>query len=424
MPGQAGLGGHDGPVTELLSRTPTGARPAGRQGEDATPVTALAAGTLVALTTLAISVLVLTVVVLLGWITATRSEASGAQAWRLVLQIWLLAHHGGFEIDVAGGARFGLVPLGVTVLVGLLLAGSASRAARAVGVRTPRSALRMLIALVLVYGMLALAVSPLASAENIHPMASQALVGAMLLAALAGGIGTVRGAGLGAQLRARLPGQADAALAAALAGAAALLGAGALLAGASLAWHAHRGADIVGSLGAGTTGSALLLLACLALLPNAVVWGTAFLLGPGFAVGTGTTVGPLAVHLGAVPAVPLLAALPATGMPAGLALPVMLVPLGAGVLTGLVAVRRMPGVPERSQLAWSAAAGAGTGLLLGLLAGFAGGPAGPGRLAAVGPSPWQVTLAAAAAVGTAAALTAWALPPRLRGSATAGQTQD
>ncbi len=399
-------------MTDLLSRTPTGA--AKRADEDATPVTALAAGTLVAATTLAIAVLAITVVVLLGWITATRSQASGAAAWRLVLQVWVLAHHGGFAIEASGGTRFGLVPLGVTVPVALLLAGSAARAARAAGIRTPRSALRMLVALVLVYGMLTLAVSPLASAENIHPMASQAMLGAMLVAGLAGGAGISRGAGLTSMLRARLPGHLDAAVAGALTGTALLLGSGSLLAAASLAWHAQRATSVLGSLGAGVAGSVLLLLACLALLPNAVVWGAAYILGPGFAVGTGTTVGPLAVQLGAVPALPLLAALPATGMPTGLALVVMLLPLLAGVLAGVVTVRRMPGVPERTRLTWSAVAGVGSGVLLAPLTWFSGGPAGPGRLAVVGPSAWQVALVAATEVGLAATLTAWALPPRLR----------
>ena len=80
----------------------------------------------------------------------------------------------------------------------------------------------------------------------------------------------------------------------------------------------------------GVVGAALLLLAQLGYLPNAVIWAIAFTLGPGFAFGTGTVVAPTGSALGTLPAFPLLAALPpgcmarcpgAVGRDAGLALP-------------------------------------------------------------------------------------------------------
>ena len=55
---------------------------------------------------------------------------------------------------------------------------------------------------------------------------------------------------------------------------------------------------------------------------------------------------------------------------------------------------------------WGFACGALTGCVLGVLAAFAGGPLGDGRLTAVGPSPWQVGLVATLEVGVAAAITA------------------
>jgi hypothetical protein len=48
-------------------------------------------------------------------------------------------------------------------------------------------------------------------------------------------------------------------------------------------------------------------------------------------------------------------------------------------------------------------------VLLGLLAVVSGGPLGDGRLAAVGPSPWQVCLVSALELGIAAAVTAGAV---------------
>jgi hypothetical protein len=55
---------------------------------------------------------------------------------------------------------------------------------------------------------------------------------------------------------------------------------------------------------------------------------------------------------------------------------------------------------------WGFAAGAAAGALAGLAAAFAGGPLGDGRLAAVGPSGWQVGLVAVLEIGVTAALTA------------------
>ena len=63
--------------------------------------------------------------------------------------------------------------------------------------------------------------------------------------------------------------------------------------------------------------------------PNLALLGSAYLLGPGFAFGTGTTVSPTAVSLGAVPAFPVLAALPNEGPTPGWLVVLMGVP-GSG----------------------------------------------------------------------------------------------
>jgi len=64
-------------------------------------------------------------------------------------------------------------------------------------------------------------------------------------------------------------------------------------------------------------GAALLLLAQLAYVPNAIVWAIAYTLGPGFAFGTGTVVAPTGSALGAVPLFPMLAAIPSDVRPGG-----------------------------------------------------------------------------------------------------------
>ena len=66
----------------------------------------------------------------------------------------------------------------------------------------------------------------------------------------------------------------------------------------------------VTALNPGIFGSVLLLLASLCYLPNSVIWAVAYMLGPGFSFGIGTAVSPSGSALGAIPAFPMLAALP------------------------------------------------------------------------------------------------------------------
>jgi hypothetical protein len=171
--------------------------------------------------------------------------------------------------------------------------------------------------------------------------------------------------------------------------------------------------DIGRSLGPGPVGAVALILACLVYLPNAVVWGAAFAVGPGFAVGVGTSVTPLSVHLGAVPAFPLLGALPSSGTTPYYALPVLVVPLVAGAVGGVLLIRRLPTLRLEDAAGWGFAAGALGGLALGVLSAVTSGPVGSGRLAAVGPSAWQVGVAAALEMGLAAALAAVVMQRRI-----------
>lgn len=136
-----------------------------------------------------------------------------------------------------------------------------------------------------------------------------------------------------------------------------------------------------------------------ALLPNALLLSGSFLLGPGFVVGGATLVSPAAVVLGPLPMLPLLAALPETGTPAGwVGALVALPPLVAAV--AVVRVQR-----RRPTLRWQEGAlrGCGGGIVAGLafavLASLAGGSAGPGRMRFVGPLVGDVLVHAVTAFG-------------------------
>ena len=140
-----------------------------------------------------------------------------------------------------------------------------------------------------------------------------------------------------------------------------------------------------------------------AFVPNAVLCTGSFLLGPGFAVGGATLVSPGAVVLGPLPVVPLLAALPAVGAPAGWVGALMALPPLVAAVAAFRGLRSRP-------LSWDqvALAGCGGGLVAGLgfalLASLSGGAAGPGRMRFVGPFTRDVLVHAMTACGIGALL--------------------
>jgi hypothetical protein len=160
------------------------------------------------------------------------------------------------------------------------------------------------------------------------------------------------------------------------------------------------------SIHAGILGGIALTIGQLAVLPNLVIWGASWLIGPGFAMGTGSSVTPLGTTLGPIPAIPMLGALPAPGA-LGWGFLGLLVPVLAGFFIALAVRPRLardlgPRASVRSFFTVGLAIGIVGGILLGLLAWASAGSAGPGRLADVGPSPWIVGGFAALEIGVAA----------------------
>lgn len=127
----------------------------------------------------------------------------------------------------------------------------------------------------------------------------------------------------------------------------------------------------------------------LAILPNIVVWAASWLVGPGFAIGTGSTVSPLATSLGPIPAIPVFGALPEGDLAFGFV--GLIAPVVIGFLVAAVLGPRIAGELRRRELAMVAIGIAITGAaIIGLLAWASAGSAGPGRLIEVGPDPLAV----------------------------------
>jgi hypothetical protein len=256
----------------------------------------------------------------------------------------------------------------------------------------------------LVSGALALA----ARSSLAAPSLIQAVTEPFLVAAVAGGLGGAHALAPWHRLVRLLPVRSRSVTMGMLVTLGLLVAAGALLAGGSLVMHLGQVRALTDKLSPGPIGALLLLLVQTAYVPNAVVWAIAFCLGPGFAFGVGTIVAPTGSALGELPAFPMLAALPSGHVPGWLSLAVLAVPYLAAAAGGVLTVRIMPTPVLEAAPAWGFASGAAAGCVVGLLAALSGGPLGDGRLAAVGPSGWQVGLVAILEMGVTSAVSAGA----------------
>jgi hypothetical protein len=362
-------------------------------------------GAIAACAAAGIGIAVLTLLVLVGWIAAPHAGLGLTGVLRTAALLWLIGHHVGFSLPGVG--RIGMLPLGLVLLPGCLLWRAGRWVVRAGGVRGLGHLGYAALALAVPYAMVAAALALASSSARAAPSLPEAVVCPFLLALTAGGLGGARVIAPWSELARLLPDRLRSLTVGTAAALAVLTAAGSLLAGASLAVHLGEFRDVNTSLGAGAVGALLLLLAQLAYVPNAIVWAISFTLGPGFAFGAGTVVAPTGSTLGQLPAFPLLAALPpgVHSAVAPLSVAVLAMPYLAGVFAGLVTVRAAPVLALEAAPLWGFACGALTGGVLGVMAAFAGGPLGNDRLAAVGPSAWQVGLVAALEVGVAAAVT-------------------
>jgi hypothetical protein len=155
----------------------------------------------------------------------------------------------------------------------------------------------------------------------------------------------------------------------------------------------------------GVAGGAALTIGQLAVLPNVVVWLASWLVGPGFAIGTGSAVSPIGTALGPLPGLPLFGVVPPGGYSFGLV--GVVVPLLAGFLAAVLlrshpSMRALAGI--RGRVLTAVGIGVVAGVQLGLLAWWSSGALGPGRLHDVGPNPLLVGSIAAAEVAVTAVM--------------------
>jgi hypothetical protein len=172
--------------------------------------------------------------------------------------------------------------------------------------------------------------------------------------------------------------------------------------------------DGVRGLGLDAVGGVVLAVAELAYLPNLVVWALAWLSGSGFAVGEGTHFAPDGVVGGAMPAIPILGALPAPDIAGPATSLVPLVVVGVGAFVGWYLHRRLETHRWWDVIVACAAAGATTTITVAVLVTMASGGIGPDRMADVGAHGMLVGLLAGAGVLVGALLVALPGDARLR----------
>ena len=355
---------------------------------------------------------VLLAVGVIGWfISDAGVHGAPRDGMRMGALAWLAGHGSGFTVM---GARITLVPLGLTAIsawsmwrlghrVGDAVSGHGPDADRISDGERDFTVPTAILLFFAAYAVVVVVVATLAAGSTADPSVPRALAWTALMTAFVAAPAIAIGSGRAAIWTAFMPAtvRAGAAVAGAVLSTQLVVSALAVL--VALAVSFDDAATMTSRLHPSPSEAGLYALVNAAYVPNAALFSASFLLGPGFAVGGATLVSPGAVVLGPLPVVPLLAALPAVGTPAGWVGGLMLLPpLVAGV-AAFRALRRRP-------LTWDqvALAGCGGGIAAGLgltvLASLSGGAAGPGRMRFVGPFTRDVLVHAVTACGVGALL--------------------
>ncbi len=367
--------------------------------------------------------LVLTWVVgLAGWYAADGgTHGTPRDVLRIGTDAWLLAHG---STMTTGDARITAVPLGLTLLVAYV----AFRAARAAAASSDADDLATVglgtVVLAGTYGIVALAAAIMATAPGAQPSLAHAFVGGTVIGAIAGGAGLLVGSRLattmwwsrGEDVRAVLLGAVGTVLL--------LVVLSALAVATSLIWNASAAANVLTGLRPDAADGVMSVLLLAAIAPNLLLLGCSYLLGPGFAMGVGTTVAPAEVVLGPVPAVPVLAALPAEGAGSGWATALLAVPVIVAAVAAVLTFRLHPTRSWTSATLRAVLAAVLAAVTLATLVRTAGGSIGPGRMTQIGAPTLELLAVATPTFATGAVLGAIAATWRHRRRVSADDEAD
>ncbi len=325
---------------------------------------------------------------------APSLDGSAAVDWpgaaTVATSVWLLGH--GVPVAFAG-ATLSLVPLGMPLVSAAILAAVARRFA----VKTWTSWALGVASFAGGAALIGWLGSPDGAREANALRA--ALVGALIAApAVATGIWRAYGARL--RLLDRIPGEVRAGLRLGLGTVALIVAAAAAVGGAWAVLNMDRIALIASDLRMDPLGAGALALVETLYVPTLVCWMVAWLVGPGFVVGTGSLYAPDTLTADALPQLPLLGALPSGSGGWWTWAPLVVVVLAALARAAL---------SRRIGLDWASARAGGVAIAvvaacLAALTAASRGSGGPGRLEQMGAEIVPVTL-----IGTALVVAGYGL---------------
>jgi Family of unknown function (DUF6350) len=343
-----------------------------------------------------------------GWfLTDAGAHGAPRDGLRVGALAWLMAHGAGVH---AGGALVSAMPLGVTLAcawatwrighrLGDSISGHGPDAQRlADGERdwtVPAAALLYTAGYVAV----AVLTASLAATAATAPDTSRVVLWSFLLCGVLGAPAIAIGSGRAAIWTATLPASVVATAAACrrvlrywlLVSLAAFV--------VALVTDFDTALNVTSQLHTDAGADVQLVVLCLVVVPNAVLFSGSYLLGPGFTVGTGTIVSPAVVTIGALPMFPLLAALPDTGPTPAWTSALIGVPPLVAALGAMRAQRHHPTYRWEEGALHGCGGGMLAGAVFGVLALLSGGSVGPGRMSDVGPLVGAVLVHGVTALG-------------------------
>jgi hypothetical protein len=361
-------------------------------------------------------------IAVVGWfLTDAGAHGAPSGALRIGALGWLTGHGSGVRID---GVTITAVPLGITLLAAWAIWRLGQRVGDSISGHGPDAdaiadgerdwTVPVAVALFLAgYVVTAVITTTLAADPSTDPSAPRVVLWSIVLCVGVGGPAIALGSGRAAIWAPELPPVVRAAAHGCRRILQLWLGVAALAFVIALVIDFDTAANVMSQLHTDAGDAALLSALSLSVVPNAVAWSGAYLLGPGFTVGAGTLVTPNAVALGPLPMFPMLAALPDDGDTPGWTPWLVALPVLIGILGAAWAHRRHRTSRWEEGALRGCASGVLAGVAFGLLAVVAGGAVGPGRLREVGPLAFDSLVHAITAFGIGGllgglAMTSWA----------------
>ena len=344
----------------------------------------------------------------LGWFL---SDAGTHGEPRDALQVgalgWLMAHGSGVSVN---GVTVTAVPLLLTLVCAWAIWRVGQRVGDAISGHGPDANAiadgerdwtvpTALGCFTLGYALVAFVTLTLAATPQTAPSPGRTLLWVVVLTSCVGGPAIAVGAGRAAIWAAFVPVPVRGTVAACVSIVRYHLLVAMVLLVAALAVDLGTGVNVLSQLKMDPGEATLFVLATLLVVPNAALFAGAYLLGPGFAVGTGTIVSPTVVALGPLPMFPLLAALPDGGAPSAWTAYLMALPLLVAATGAARAQRRHPTLRWEEGGLRGCTGGVFAGVVIGLLATVAGGAIGPGRMQTVEPFAFDVLVHAITTFG-------------------------